>query len=218
MMLGDGFSDKFYQSEFAKCHGYLRIINYSSSTTLEEEEEEIKEIKEEVEGLGMHTDMSCITIVYQDEVGGLQVRSNEGKWMHIKPCEDTLVVNIGDLMQAWTNGRLSSSQHRVVLNNNNNMMKNNNKNHDDDDVNYVKKDMKKKKINGGCYRFSLAFFWCFEDENQVIFAPEDVVGEEGFRVYKPFSCSDYNKFREIKSIEIGKFEKVGYTVKDFAGL
>ncbi|KAF7836330.1 Gibberellin 20-oxidase-like protein [Senna tora] len=194
MIMGEGFGEKFYESEFAKCHGYLRIINYSIPTMEEEEEEE----EGEVEGLGMHTDMSCITIVYQDEVGGLQVRSKEGKWMDIKACEGRLVVNIGDLMQAWSNGKLRSSQHRVVLKKR--------RNHNDNSNNYVK-----KKKN----RFSVAFFWCFEDE-KVIYAPDEVVGEGGFRVYKPFLCSDYLKFRQ--SSERGRFEKVGYTAKDFAGI
>ncbi|OMO79546.1 Oxoglutarate/iron-dependent dioxygenase [Corchorus capsularis] len=173
--LGDGYEREFYESEFGKCHGYLRIVNYSPPNEVEERE---------VEGLGMHTDMSCITIVYQDELGGLQMRSKEGKWMDIPPCKNSLVVNIGDLMQAWSNGRLRSSEHRVVL---------------------------KRLMN----RFSLAFFWCFEDE-KVILAPDEVVGVGNSRIYNPFVCLDYLKFRE--SNEVGNFEKIGYTVKDFAGL
>ncbi|KAK9274162.1 hypothetical protein L1049_018976 [Liquidambar formosana] len=174
MSLGDGFEKKYYDSEFKNCHGYMRIINYSPPESL----------KEEVEGLGMHTDMSCVTIVYQDETGGLQVRSKEGKWMDISPCEETLVVNVGDMLQAWSNGRLRSSEHRVVL---------------------------KQLVN----RFSLAFFWCFEDDKEIL-APDEVVGEGNMRIYKPFVCSDYLRFRE--SNEEGKFEKVGFTVKDFAGI
>lgn len=171
--LGEGFETKYYDSEFKNCHGYLRINNYTPPENLEEE----------AEGLGMHTDMSCLTIVYQDEIGGLQVRSKDGKWMNIIPCEGTLVVNIGDMLQAWSNERLRSSEHRVVL---------------------------KKPMN----RFSLAFFWCFEDE-KVILAPDEVVGQEHTRIYKPFVCLDYVKFRENN--EKGRFEKVGFTVKDFAG-
>ncbi|GFZ06849.1 2-oxoglutarate (2OG) and Fe(II)-dependent oxygenase superfamily protein [Actinidia rufa] len=174
MILGDEVERKYYASEFKNCHGYLRIINYSSPESLEEE----------VEGLGMHTDMSCVTIVYQDEKGGLQMRSNQGSWIDINSCEGTLVVNIGDMLQAWSNEKLRSSEHRVVL---------------------------KKTVN----RFSLAFFWCFEDE-KVVLAPDEVVGEGKTRIYEPFVCSDYLRFRE--SNEKGKFEKVGFTVKDFAGL
>ncbi|XP_010113161.2 gibberellin 20-oxidase-like protein, partial [Morus notabilis] len=177
MSLGESFEQKFYDSEFRNCHGYLRIINYTPPKSV---------TQEEVEGLGMHTDMSCITIVYQDQIGGLQVRSKEGKWLDINPCEETLLVNIGDLMHAWSNGKLRSSEHRVVL---------------------------KRLVN----RFSLAFFWCFEDE-KAIYAPNEVVGEGHLRAYKPFVCADYLKFREISSTNgEKKFEKVGFTVKDFAG-
>ncbi|PON35582.1 Oxoglutarate/iron-dependent dioxygenase [Trema orientale] len=178
MSLGENFEQKFYGSEFRKCHGYLRIINYTPPESVKEEDE--------VEGLGKHTDMSCITIVYQDQVGGVQVRSKQGKWLDINPSEETLLINIGDLMQAWSNEKLRSSEHRVVL---------------------------KRFVN----RFSLAFFWCFEDQ-KVIYAPNEVVGEGHLRVYKPFLCEDYLKFREISSVGEGKFEKVGFTVKDFAGI
>ncbi|XP_015961783.1 gibberellin 20-oxidase-like protein [Arachis duranensis] len=200
MSLGEGIEKKFLESEFSKCHGYLRINNYSSSQVennniiMEDDDDELL-----VEGLGMHTDMSCITILYQDEIGGLQVKSknnnnNEGegrgKWIDIKPSEGTLVVNIGDMLQAWSNDKLRSSEHRVVL----------------------RKPSIVKKNNS---RFSLAFFWCFEDE-KIILAPDEVVGDGNKRFYKPFLCLDYLKFRE-NNVR-GKFEKVGYTVKDFAGI
>ncbi|KAL5792396.1 hypothetical protein ACOSP7_000990 [Xanthoceras sorbifolium] len=172
--LGNGIKTKYYESEFENCHGYLRIINYSPPECLEDE----------VEGLGMHTDMSCVTIVYQDKIGGLQVRSKEGRWMDISPCEGTLVVNVGDMLQAWSNEKFRSSEHRVVL---------------------------KQPVN----RMSLAFFWCFEDE-KMISAPHEVVGQGNTRLYESFVCSDYLKFRENN--ERGKFEKVGFTVKDFAGI
>lgn len=174
MTLGDGYATKFYETEFKNCHGYLRINKYTSPDDIEHEE---------TEGLGMHTDMSCLTIVYQDDIGGLQVRLKDGKWMDIVPREGTLVVNVGDMLQAWSNDHVRSSEHRVIL----------------------------RRAN----RFSLAFFWCFEDE-KVISAPDNVVGKENKRIYEPFVCSDYLKFRE--SNEIGKFEKVGFTVKDFAGV
>lgn len=176
MSLGEGCEKKYYEPEFKNCHGYLRINNYSSQEIIKEEE---------VEGLGKHTDMSCITVLYQDDIGGLQVRSKEGDWVDIDPSEGTLVVNIGDMLQAWSNDRLRSSEHRVVL---------------------------KQPVKN---RFSLAFFWCFEDE-KVVAAPDEVVGEGCKRLYKPFECLEYLKFRENN--EKGKFEKVGFTVTDFAGI
>lgn len=62
-------SEMKFLSDFKNCHGYLRINNYSPPVCTG---------KGEVEGLGMHTDMSCLTIVYQDDIGGLQVKSKEG--------------------------------------------------------------------------------------------------------------------------------------------
>ncbi|XP_039134388.1 gibberellin 20-oxidase-like protein, partial [Dioscorea cayenensis subsp. rotundata] len=178
--LGDDFDTKYYEKEFSKCHGYMRVNNYCPPDNMINSNNNVED--HVVEGLGMHTDMSCITILYQDEIGGLQVKSRGGQWMDIVPNEGTLVVNIGDMLQAWSNGQLRSSEHRVVL---------------------------RKPVN----RFSLAFFWCFEDE-KVILAPEDVVEEGKQRIYQPFKCFDYVKFRENN--EKGKFEKVGYTVDDFA--
>ncbi|KZV28298.1 2-oxoglutarate-dependent dioxygenase [Dorcoceras hygrometricum] len=172
--LGTGLDTKFL-SEFKNCHGYLRINNYSPHKCMEEQD---------TEGLGMHTDMSCVTIVYQDDLGGLQVRSKEGRWMDINPHGDMLVVNIGDLLEAWSNGNFRSSEHRVIL---------------------------KQNVN----RFSTAFFWCFEDEKTIL-APDEIVGEGNLRLYKPFVCTDYLKFRQYN--DKGKFEKVGFTVKHFAGI
>ncbi|KAM3221250.1 hypothetical protein P3L10_020518 [Capsicum annuum] len=124
---------------------------------------EVDSLEQKVEGLGMRTDMSYITIVYQDELGGLQVRSKDGQWVDILPCEGTFVVNIGDMLQAWSNDKLRSSEHRVIL---------------------------KKPVS--C--FSLVFFCCFENE-KVILAPDEVVGEENSRIYKPFVFYDYLNFR-----------------------
>lgn len=47
-------------------------------------------------------------------MGGLQVRNSEGEWVSAPPVEDTFIINIGDLVQAMTNGRYSSTVHRVV--------------------------------------------------------------------------------------------------------
>ncbi|CAN0902313.1 Gibberellin 20-oxidase-like protein [Linum grandiflorum] len=175
---GPGFLDSVRESarvvggpvsncpELRDCHGYLRIINYSPPN----------QHQEEVEGLGMHTDMSCVTIV-------CQVRTKEGKWMDIEPRPDSLVVNIGDMLEAWSNGELRSSEHRVVL---------------------------KRPVE----RFTLAFFWCFEDQ-KVIFAPDEVViGKR--RKYREFVCKEYLSYRET-SVK-GRFDKVGFTVRDFAGV
>ena len=65
-------------------------------------------------GVAPHTDYGCLTLLNQDPVGGLQVRARSGEWVTAPPIEDTLVVNVGDLMARWTNDRFVSTEHRVV--------------------------------------------------------------------------------------------------------
>jgi isopenicillin N synthase-like dioxygenase len=65
-------------------------------------------------GVAPHTDYGCLTLVYQDPIGGLQVQGSNGEWVIAHPIEDTLVVNIGDLMARWTNNQFKSTPHRVI--------------------------------------------------------------------------------------------------------
>lgn len=52
---------------------------------------------EERMGLGAHKDFSWVTLVLQDEVGGLEVLNSEGRWIDVPPREGTLVVNVGQV-------------------------------------------------------------------------------------------------------------------------
>ncbi|RVW47763.1 Gibberellin 2-beta-dioxygenase 8 [Vitis vinifera] len=72
-------------------------------------------VSPEVFGLVPHTDSDFLTILYQDEVGGLQLMK-DSKWVAVKPNKDTLIVNIGDLFQAWSNNEYKSVEHQVMAN------------------------------------------------------------------------------------------------------
>ena len=65
-------------------------------------------------GVGAHTDYGCLTLLWQDAVGGLQVQGRDGEWVTAHPIPDTLVVNVGDLLARWSNDRFVSTPHRVV--------------------------------------------------------------------------------------------------------
>jgi isopenicillin N synthase-like dioxygenase len=65
-------------------------------------------------GVSPHTDFGVLTLLYQDDVGGLQVRGRDGDWLTAHPVPGTLVVNVGDLLARWTNDRFKSTPHRVI--------------------------------------------------------------------------------------------------------
>lgn len=63
--------------------------------------------------IGSHTDFLLFTMLWQDDVGGLQVLNHEGQWIAAQPIEGHLVVNIGDYLQRITNDRYVSTVHRA---------------------------------------------------------------------------------------------------------
>lgn len=65
-------------------------------------------------GVAPHTDFGVLTLLWQDSVGGLEVRNLAGEWVTAHPLPGTLVVNVGDLLARWTNDGFRSTPHRVV--------------------------------------------------------------------------------------------------------
>ncbi|KAB2619857.1 1-aminocyclopropane-1-carboxylate oxidase 1-like [Pyrus ussuriensis x Pyrus communis] len=66
-------------------------------------------------GTTKHGDLSFLTILLQDHIGGLQILP-QNKWIILPPVPGALVVNIGDLLQLISNDRFKSVQHRVLAN------------------------------------------------------------------------------------------------------
>ncbi|XP_002740221.1 uncharacterized protein LOC100367849 [Saccoglossus kowalevskii] len=73
------------------------------------------EIKPNQIRCGEHSDYGSITLLFQDDVGGLQVKSIDGTFVDATPMTGSIVVNIGDLMQRWTSDKLVSTVHRVLI-------------------------------------------------------------------------------------------------------
>ncbi|XP_019246454.1 PREDICTED: feruloyl CoA ortho-hydroxylase 2-like [Nicotiana attenuata] len=72
-------------------------------------------------GVGRHSDVSTLTILLQDNIGGLYVKKLDSEtWVHVPPIHGALVINIGDALQIVSNGRYKSIEHRVMANGSNN--------------------------------------------------------------------------------------------------
>ncbi|KAG5034254.1 hypothetical protein JHK87_009164 [Glycine soja] len=88
-----------------KSSSYSRLIKYK-----------VPESNNDLEtALPPHTDNSAITILCQHKVQGLQVLSKIGKWIELEIPQDGFVVIVGDILKAWSNGRLHAVTHRVAL-------------------------------------------------------------------------------------------------------
>ncbi|WP_182525305.1 isopenicillin N synthase family dioxygenase [Nocardioides dongkuii] len=71
------------------------------------------ELDGDLTGMGEHTDYGIVTVLWADQVAGLQVLGRDGGWHDVMPADGALLINLGDLMARWTNDRWMSTLHRV---------------------------------------------------------------------------------------------------------
>ena len=100
---GLGLSDDYFLSFFRKPLTQLRLLHYPPQPP-----------DEGAQGVETHTDTGAFTILLQDRVGALEVRNRAGQWIGARPIPDSFVINVGDMMQRWTDGRFVSTPHRVA--------------------------------------------------------------------------------------------------------
>jgi isopenicillin N synthase-like dioxygenase len=101
----------YLHKDFENSHtGFVRLNYYPLEDPLAESTQ--KPQSEAGYGIHHHTDAGALTVLLQDNIGGLQVH-RDGHWYDIQPIEGALVVNIGDMMQVWSNDTYTAAVHRV---------------------------------------------------------------------------------------------------------
>jgi isopenicillin N synthase-like dioxygenase len=104
--VGLGEKSDFFAKRYTSPLGRGQLVYYPRS----EKEDEVQQRF----GAAAHTDFGVLTLLYQDDNGGLQVFNKSEQWVEAPPILGTFVCNIGDLLNRWTNGLLSSNLHRVI--------------------------------------------------------------------------------------------------------
>ena len=104
LKLDTDFFEKNYFRNEPTC--LFRIFNYPASFCQQQGNENLW-------GVGEHTDYGMLTILLQDDIGGLQVKTSQGGWIQAPPIPNTFVCNIGDMLDRMTGGYYRSTPHRV---------------------------------------------------------------------------------------------------------
>jgi len=100
-----GENRHFLDQHFVNATTYLRMLYYPSQPA---------QSPNDLYGAAPHTDQGFLTMLVQDDAGGLQVRNIEEEWIDAPPIPGTFVMNSGDMLHRWSNGRFISTPHRVI--------------------------------------------------------------------------------------------------------
>jgi isopenicillin N synthase-like dioxygenase len=99
--LGLSLTETYFDPLLTKPPSQLRLVHYPYNRDAND-----------VQGIGAHTDYECFTLLLTT-APGLEVMNGDGQWIDAPPLEGAFIVNIGDLMEVWTNGEFVATSHRV---------------------------------------------------------------------------------------------------------
>ena len=100
-----GVTDRSILRAFETPTIWLRLLHYPPHPP---------QAPDDLFGSAPHKDFGCLTLLAQDDVGGLQVQTPAGHWIDAPPMKDAFIVNVGDMLHRLSNGRLRSTPHRVI--------------------------------------------------------------------------------------------------------
>lgn len=99
--LAMGEDETAFDAMLTKPPSQLRLIHYPFNPNAEDRP-----------GIGAHTDYECFTLLHAT-LPGLEVLNGDGQWIDVSPLPGAFVVNIGDMLELWTNGAFVATSHRV---------------------------------------------------------------------------------------------------------
>jgi isopenicillin N synthase-like dioxygenase len=99
-----GLEENYFDAKIHHGNSILRPIHYPPITS--EPQSAVR--------AGQHEDINLITLLIGASADGLEVLNKQGEWVAVTALPDHIVVNVGDMLQRHTNGRLKSTTHRVV--------------------------------------------------------------------------------------------------------
>ena len=153
--IGLNLDQNIFESKFNKLEcTIVRLLHYPPLP----EQTEPHQIR-----AGEHTDYGALSILFQDSIGGLEVKSTENEWIPASYYDNTIIINVGDAMEMLTNGLLKSTLHRVVN---------------------PKDDSKQKS------RYSVVFF-CDPDLDAEIKCIEDFVSQDNPAKFSPLLYKEH---------------------------
>jgi isopenicillin N synthase-like dioxygenase len=159
-----GIDEDYFTDTVRDGNSVLRLLHYPPQ----------KEATGEHIRAGAHEDINTITLLLGAEEAGLELKTRDGRWIPVSPRPGELVINIGDMLQRLTNGKLRSTPHRVV---------------------------NPSPDRASNARFSMPFFLHFRPDYTIEALPGTVpAGEEP--KWPPISSHDYllERLREIKLV------------------
>jgi isopenicillin N synthase-like dioxygenase len=122
---------------------------------------------------GAHEDINTITLLLGAEEAGLEILDRDGRWLAVTPGEGELAVNVGDMLQRLTGGRLRSTTHRVA---------------------------NPARARAGVARYSMPFFLHFRPDYLIETLPSCIDAAHSERTPEPITAHDYlmQRLREIR--------------------
>jgi len=161
--LGMGLEGDFFDEYVTTGDNTLRLLHYPAVTASDFESG--KRVR-----AGAHSDYGSVTLLFQDQRGGLQVeKPGGGGWLDVEPREGTIVVNAGDLLERWSNDLIRSTKHRVV-----------------------EPPLKGlEKAEGHPPRYSIAYFGNPDFDKWIEVLPGTWENEEGGKKYEGINSGDY---------------------------